>query len=226
MKKLASAQSMVLPWWISWVRCEKYLFKRMTTGRNGGWSNSWRTYGGMWRETPWETVKTDVLIMTHLPNPNIKALKKQCGRFRRLTFTEEATRSGRLPTDSYYRTINPGGGSWQRSRRRIHDAWLDCLWKSTGDRRCHSRKAIPSHDRSRRVWEAVLAGRLRYCGLIFGDLSRRPLNDIDQTIICYRYLYVINWWQLSPDVLYVEDKIYCKGAVDKLCPWQKLNKID
>ena len=36
-------------------------------------------------------------VLTHLPNPNIKALKKQCGRFRRLTFTEEATRSDTMP---------------------------------------------------------------------------------------------------------------------------------
>ena len=37
-------------------------------------------------------------------------------------------------------------------------------------------------------------------------------------LICYRYLYVTK--------LYVDDKIYSKGAVDKICPCQKLNKVD
>ena len=73
-----------------------------------------------------ECINAEKDLLTHPPNPKTKALKKQCGRFRSLTFTEEATRSdtmsvhiilgaagvgSRLPTDSYYRTINPGGGS-------------------------------------------------------------------------------------------------------------------
>ena len=40
-----------------------------------------------------ECINAEKDLLTHLRNPNIKALKKQCGRFRRLTFTEEATRS-------------------------------------------------------------------------------------------------------------------------------------
>jgi len=40
---------------------------------------------------------TSNVLLTHLPNPNIKALKKQCGSFRRLTFSEEATRNDTLP---------------------------------------------------------------------------------------------------------------------------------
>ena len=56
-------------------------------------------------------MKTDVLIMTHLPNPNIKALKKQCGRFRRLTFTEEATRSDTMPVH-----VILGAADYQRIR--------------------------------------------------------------------------------------------------------------
>ena len=44
-----------------------------------------------------ECINAEKDVLTHLPNPNIKALKKQCSRFRRLTFTEEATRSGTLP---------------------------------------------------------------------------------------------------------------------------------
>jgi len=50
-------------------------------------------------------------VLTHLPNPNIKALKKQCGRFRRLTFSEEATRSDTLPVH-----IILGAADYQRVR--------------------------------------------------------------------------------------------------------------
>lgn len=38
-----------------------------------------------------ECINAEKHVLTHLPNPNIKALKKQCGRFRSLTFSEEAT---------------------------------------------------------------------------------------------------------------------------------------
>ena len=44
-----------------------------------------------------ECINAEKHVLTHLPNPNIKAPKKQCGRFRRLTFSEEATRSDILP---------------------------------------------------------------------------------------------------------------------------------
>ena len=44
-----------------------------------------------------ECINAEKDVLTHLPNPNIKALKKQCGTFRRLTFTEEATRSDIMP---------------------------------------------------------------------------------------------------------------------------------
>ena len=40
-----------------------------------------------------ECINAEKDLLTHPPNPKIKALKKQCGRFRSLTFTEEATRS-------------------------------------------------------------------------------------------------------------------------------------
>ena len=41
-----------------------------------------------------ECINAEKHALPHLPNPNIKALKKQCGRFRRLTFSEEATLGG------------------------------------------------------------------------------------------------------------------------------------
>ena len=44
-----------------------------------------------------ECINAEKHVLTYLPNPNIKALKKQCGRFRRLTFSEEVTRSDTLP---------------------------------------------------------------------------------------------------------------------------------
>ena len=48
-------------------------------------------------------------VLTHLPNPNIKALKKQCGRFRRLSFSDEATRSDTLQVH-----IISGAADYQR----------------------------------------------------------------------------------------------------------------
>ena len=44
-----------------------------------------------------ECINAEKGVLTHRPNPNIKALKKQCCTFRRLTFTEEATRSDIMP---------------------------------------------------------------------------------------------------------------------------------
>ena len=71
---------------------------------------------------------------------------------------------------------------------------------------------------------------MRYCGFlslphadiaVFGALTRF-------TIICSVVwsVIVICLWLIddnsgSPDVLYVNDKIYSKGAVDKICPWLK-----
>ena len=60
---------------------------------------------------------------------------------------------------------------------------------------------------------------------VFGALTRPPLNE---TIICSVVWSVIDicLWLIddhsgSPDVLYVNDKIYSKDAVDKICPWLK-----
>ena len=58
-----------------------------------------------------ECINAEKDVLTHLPNPNIKALKKQCGRFRRLTFTEEATRSDTMPVH-----VILGAADYQRIR--------------------------------------------------------------------------------------------------------------
>ena len=99
-----------------------------------------------------ERINVEKDLLTHLPNPNIKALKKQCGRFRRLTFTEEATRSYTMPVH-----IILGAADYQRIRTTgplilgvdpdkdpgaeftVH-GWT--LYGSRPVRRCH-RKAIP-----------------------------------------------------------------------------------
>ena len=58
-----------------------------------------------------ECINAEKDVLTHLPNPNIKALKKQCGRFRRLTFTEEATRSDTMSVH-----VILGAADYQRIR--------------------------------------------------------------------------------------------------------------
>ena len=58
-----------------------------------------------------ECVNAEKDVLTYLPNPNIHALKKQYGRLRRLTFSEEETRNDSMPVH-----IILGAADYQRVR--------------------------------------------------------------------------------------------------------------
>lgn len=105
-----------------------------------------------------ECINAKKHVLTHLPNPNIKALKKQCGRFRRLSFSDEATRSDTLQVH-----IISGAADYQRVPTTKPLIWGQILIKIQAqnslcldglpmdvERKCHSRKAIPSHKNSLR----------------------------------------------------------------------------
>lgn len=58
-----------------------------------------------------ECLNAEKDVLTYLPNPNIRTLKKRHSRFRRLTFSEEETRSDSMPVH-----IILGAADYQRVR--------------------------------------------------------------------------------------------------------------
>lgn len=58
-----------------------------------------------------ECINAEKNVLTSLPNPNVRNLKKQYGRLRRLPFTEEETRGESMPVH-----IILGAADYQRIR--------------------------------------------------------------------------------------------------------------